>query len=80
VNEVQRLEFTGAKVIEVALVFVKMPDQMGMLFALPKSQEEYIINMLRGNFLHHICFHSSTSLNPFSFVTTILILIDESRR
>jgi hypothetical protein len=37
VNEVQRLEFTGAKVIEVALVFVKMPNQMGMLFALPKS-------------------------------------------
>jgi hypothetical protein len=81
VNEVRRLEFTGAEVIEAALVFVNMPDQMGMLFALPEPlRREYIVNMLRGNFLHHVCFHSSTSLNSFSFVTTVLILIDESIR
>jgi hypothetical protein len=81
VNEFRRLEFIGYEVIEVALVFVKMPDQMRMLFALPEPlRREYIVNMLRGNFLYHVCFHSSTSLNFFSFVTTVVILIDESRR
>jgi hypothetical protein len=35
INEVQRFEFTGSEVIQVAAVFVRMPDQMGMLFALP---------------------------------------------
>jgi hypothetical protein len=81
VNEVQRLEFTGSEVIEAALVFVKMSDQMGILFALPEPlRREYIVNMLRGNFLYDVCFHSYTSLNSFSFVTTIVILIDESRR
>ncbi|KAK3147171.1 hypothetical protein QOZ80_3BG0278970 [Eleusine coracana subsp. coracana] len=47
INEVRRLEFTCAEVIEVALVFVKMPEQMGMLFTLPESlRREYIVNML----------------------------------
>jgi dsRNA-specific ribonuclease len=51
VNEVQRLEFTGDEVIVAALVFVKMPDQMGMLFALLESlKREYIVNMLCGIF------------------------------
>jgi hypothetical protein len=31
-------------------------------------------------YIYHVCFHSSTSLNSFSFVTTVVILIDESRR
>ncbi|RLM52753.1 uncharacterized protein C2845_PMPSC055470 [Panicum miliaceum] len=39
VNEVRRLEFTGAKVIQAALVFSKMPDQMGMMFALPEPKK-----------------------------------------
>ncbi|KAK3139684.1 hypothetical protein QOZ80_5AG0387870 [Eleusine coracana subsp. coracana] len=48
INEVRRLEFTGAEVIEAALVFVKMPEQMGMLFVLPEPlRREYIVNMLR---------------------------------
>ncbi|KAK3152368.1 hypothetical protein QOZ80_2BG0157980 [Eleusine coracana subsp. coracana] len=48
VNEVRRLEFTGAEVIQAALVFVKMPEQMGMLFALPEPlRRKYIVNMLR---------------------------------
>lgn len=47
VNEVRRLEFTGAEVIEAALVFVNMPDQLGMLFVLPEPlRREYIVNML----------------------------------
>jgi hypothetical protein len=33
INEVRRLEFTGSEVIKAAGVFVRMPDQMGMLFA-----------------------------------------------
>jgi hypothetical protein len=50
INEVRRLEFTGSEVIQVAVVFVRMPDQMGMLFALPESlRREYIVDMLRGN-------------------------------
>jgi hypothetical protein len=50
INEVRRLEFTGSKVIQAAAVFVRMPDQMGMLFALPEPLgREYIIDMLRGN-------------------------------
>jgi hypothetical protein len=62
-------------------VFVKMSDQMGILFVLPEPlRREYIANMLRGNFLYDVCFHSSISLNSFLFVTTIVILIDESRR
>ncbi|KAK3134659.1 hypothetical protein QOZ80_5BG0409110 [Eleusine coracana subsp. coracana] len=47
VNEVRRLEFTGGEVIQAALVFARMPDQMGMLFALPEPlRREYIVNML----------------------------------
>jgi hypothetical protein len=47
VNEIRRLEFTGSEVIEAALVFVKMPDQMVMLFALSEPlRREYIVNML----------------------------------
>jgi hypothetical protein len=81
VNKIRRLEFTSSEVIEAALMFVKMLDQMGMLFALPEPlRREYIVNVLRGNFLDHVCFHSSTSFNSFSFVTTVVILIDESRR
>jgi hypothetical protein len=34
-------------VIEAALVFVKIPDQIGMLFAIPELlRREYIVNML----------------------------------
>jgi hypothetical protein len=40
-------------VIDAALVFVKMTNQMGMLFALPEPLKwEYIVNMVRGNFLN----------------------------
>jgi hypothetical protein len=47
VNEVRRLEFTGSEVIEAALVFMKMPDQMGMFFTLLEPlKREYIVNML----------------------------------
>jgi hypothetical protein len=53
VNEVWRFEFTGSEVIEVALVFVKMLDQMGMLFALSEPlRRECIVNMLWGKFLN----------------------------
>jgi hypothetical protein len=59
VNEVRRLEFTGSEVIEAGLVFVKIPDQMGMLFALPEPlRREYIVNMLRLNFLYISCMFS----------------------
>ncbi|KAL5665404.1 hypothetical protein ACJX0J_025512, partial [Zea mays] len=48
INEVRRLEFTGSEVIKAAVVFVRMPDQMGMLFALPEPlRREYIVDMLR---------------------------------
>ncbi|XP_008670228.1 uncharacterized protein [Zea mays] len=48
INEVRRLEFTGSEVIKAAGVFVRMPDQMGMLFALPEPlRREYIVDMLR---------------------------------
>ena len=50
INEVRRLEFTGSEVIKAAGVFVRMPDQMGMLFALPEPlRRKYIVDMLRGN-------------------------------
>jgi hypothetical protein len=50
INEVRRLEFIGSEVIQAAAVFVRMPDQMGMLFALPEPlRREYIVDMLRGN-------------------------------
>jgi hypothetical protein len=50
INEVRRLEFTGSEVIKAAAVFVRMPDQMGMLFALPEPlRREHIVDMLRGN-------------------------------
>jgi hypothetical protein len=45
INEVQRLEF-----IKSAAVFVRMPDQMGMLFALLEPlRREYIIDMLHND-------------------------------
>jgi len=48
INEIRRLEFTGSEVIKAAGVFVRMPDQMGMLFALPEPlRREYIVDMLR---------------------------------
>jgi hypothetical protein len=50
INEVRRLEFIGSEVIQAAAVFVRMPDQTGMLFALPEPlRREYIVDMLRGN-------------------------------
>jgi hypothetical protein len=50
INEVQRFEFTGSEVIQAAAMFVRMPDQMGMLFALPEPlKREYIIDVLCGN-------------------------------
>jgi hypothetical protein len=50
INEIRRLEFTSSEVIKAAGVFVRMPDQMGMLFALPEPlRREYIVDMLRGN-------------------------------
>jgi hypothetical protein len=50
INEVQRFEFTGSEVIQAAAVFVRMPDQMRMLFALPEPlKREYIIDVLCGN-------------------------------
>ncbi|KAG8084117.1 hypothetical protein GUJ93_ZPchr0010g9731 [Zizania palustris] len=45
--ELQKLGFTGTEVVNAALVFVKMPDQMRMLLALPDSlRREYILKML----------------------------------
>jgi hypothetical protein len=50
INEVRRLEFTGSEVIQAAVVFVRMLNQMRMLFALPEPlRREYIVDMLRGN-------------------------------
>jgi hypothetical protein len=50
INEVQRFEFTSSEVIQAAAVFVRMPDQMGMLFVLPEPlKREYIIDVLCGN-------------------------------
>ncbi|RLM44317.1 hypothetical protein C2845_PMPSC048715 [Panicum miliaceum] len=50
VNEDRRLEFTGAEVIQAALMFAKVPDQMGMMLALLEPlRREYIVNMLHGN-------------------------------
>ncbi|KAG8096428.1 hypothetical protein GUJ93_ZPchr0013g37369 [Zizania palustris] len=45
--ELQKLGFTGTEVVNAALVFVKVPDQMRMLLALPDSlRREYILKML----------------------------------
>ncbi|KAG8040767.1 hypothetical protein GUJ93_ZPchr0884g33593 [Zizania palustris] len=50
--ELQKLGFTGTEVVNAALVFVKMPDQMCMLLALPDSlRREYILKMLAGKFV-----------------------------
>jgi hypothetical protein len=50
INEVRWLEFIGSEVIQVVAVFVRMSDQMGMLFALSEPlRREYIVDMLRGN-------------------------------
>ncbi|KAG8077202.1 hypothetical protein GUJ93_ZPchr0007g3340 [Zizania palustris] len=50
--ELQKLGFTGTEVVNAALVFVKMPDQMRMLLALPDSlRREYILKMLAGKFV-----------------------------
>jgi hypothetical protein len=50
INEIRTLEFTGSKVIQVADMFVRMSDQMGMLFALSELlRREHIVDMLHGN-------------------------------
>jgi hypothetical protein len=50
INEVRRLEFTCSEVFKAAAMFVRMLDQMGMLFALPEPRRrEHIVGMLRGN-------------------------------
>jgi hypothetical protein len=42
-----RFRDLNSQVIEAALVFVKMPYQIGMLFAFPEPlRREYIVNML----------------------------------
>ncbi|KAG8044802.1 hypothetical protein GUJ93_ZPchr0145g33717 [Zizania palustris] len=50
--ELKKLGFTGTEVVNAALVFVKVPDQMRMLLALPDSlRREYILKMLVGKFV-----------------------------
>ncbi|KAG8059939.1 hypothetical protein GUJ93_ZPchr0002g24892 [Zizania palustris] len=50
--ELQKLGFTGTEVVNAALVFVKVPDHMHMLLALPDSlRREYILKMLAGKFV-----------------------------
>ncbi|XP_062185285.1 uncharacterized protein LOC133888909 isoform X2 [Phragmites australis] len=47
IGELRRLQYTGGEIIKAASVFVKIPDQMGMMFALPESfRREFILNML----------------------------------
>ncbi|CAN6290502.1 unnamed protein product [Urochloa humidicola] len=47
ITELARLGFTGSEVLKAAAVFVKVPNQMSMLFAIPENlRREFIQNML----------------------------------
>ncbi|KAL6877206.1 hypothetical protein ACP4OV_012877 [Aristida adscensionis] len=48
VEELCRLGFTGGEIVKAAAVFVKTPDQMGMLLTLRETfRREFILNMLK---------------------------------
>jgi uncharacterized protein YqhQ len=50
VVELTRLGFGGSELLKAAAVFVKVPNQMTMLFALPETlRREFILNMIAGN-------------------------------
>jgi hypothetical protein len=52
VSELTRLGFTGSELLKATSVFVKIPNQMTMPFALPKNlRREFIQNMLAGKLL-----------------------------
>jgi hypothetical protein len=51
VVELTRLGFEGSELLKAAAVFVKVPNQMTMLFALPETlRREFIQNMIAGKF------------------------------
>ncbi|WVZ64388.1 hypothetical protein U9M48_013909 [Paspalum notatum var. saurae] len=48
INELMRLGFLGSELLKAAAVFVKVPNQMTMLFALPESlRMEFILEELK---------------------------------
>jgi hypothetical protein len=50
VVELTRLGFGGSELLKAAAVFVKVPNQMTMLFALLETlRREFILNMIVGN-------------------------------
>jgi hypothetical protein len=52
IAELTRLGFTGNELLKAATVFMKIPNQMTMLFALPENlRREFIQNMLAGKLL-----------------------------
>ena len=56
IEELRKLGFTGTEVIKAASVFIRVPNQMSMLFAIPKSlRREFILNMLDGKFILNLC-------------------------
>ncbi|OEL15466.1 hypothetical protein BAE44_0023514 [Dichanthelium oligosanthes] len=49
IAELTRLGFTGSELLKAAGVFVKVPNKMAMLFAVPETlRREFIQNMLAG--------------------------------
>jgi hypothetical protein len=58
ITELSRLGFSGTELVKAASVFVNIPNQMTMLFALPENlRREFILDMLASN-LFIIPFHS----------------------
>jgi hypothetical protein len=52
IAKLTRLGFTGNELLKAATVFMKIPNQMTMLFALPENlRREFIQNMLAGKLL-----------------------------
>ncbi|WVZ96413.1 hypothetical protein U9M48_042051 [Paspalum notatum var. saurae] len=49
IDECTRLGFSGSELLKAAAVFVKVPNQMTMLFALPESlRREFVLHMING--------------------------------
>lgn len=52
IAELTRLGFTGSELLKAATIFMKIPNQITMLFALPENlRREFIQNMLAGKLL-----------------------------
>ncbi|WVZ76904.1 hypothetical protein U9M48_024823 [Paspalum notatum var. saurae] len=51
IDELTRLGFSGSELLKAAAVFVKVPNQMTMLFALPESlRREFILQMIKSSY------------------------------